>query len=166
MKLQNKNKLYKFTTLDIFSMRSGNLQMFFYTCIFAVSMVLVLFLARPIFWFISFLGYYWYIFFPGFIIFSFVFQRFNKTRSYRKYYNNINNEENQNFYYNSTNRTYTENGKLTKTYIRWLMKDVPKCNYVNKNDNLNEVLAAVFSVIVLIFAFFLILSWMQGIPLL
>jgi len=46
------------------------------------------------------------------------------------------------------------------------MKDVPKCNYVNKNDNLNEVLAAVFSVIVLIFAFFLILSWMQGIPLL
>ena len=88
--------------------------MFFYTCIFAASMVLVLFLARPIFWFISFLGYYWYIFFPGFIIFSFAFQRFNKTRSYRKYYNNLNNEENQNFYFNNTNRTPIENGKLTK----------------------------------------------------
>jgi hypothetical protein len=147
-------------------MRSGNSQMFFYTCIFAASMVLVLFLARPIFWFISFLGYYWYIFFPGFLIFSFVFQNFNKTRSYRKYYLNINNEDNQNSYFKNTNRTHIENGKLTKAYIRWLMKHVPKSNYINKDDNLNEVLAAVFSVVVLIFVFFLVLSWMQGIPLL
>ena len=45
------------------------------------------------------------------------------------------------------------------------MKDVTKSHYINKDDNLNEVLAVIFSVIAIIFVFFLILSWMQGIPL-
>jgi len=98
-------------------MRSGNSQMFFYVCIFAASMILVIFLARPIYWFITFLGYYWYISFPGFLIFSFIYQSFSKTRNYRKYYLNLDNEENQNSYFKNTNRTPIENGKLTKTYV-------------------------------------------------
>ena len=67
---------------------------------------------------------------------------------YKHLYLSFDNKGNQEKYERKYRRKALEEGKLTKYYILWLMKDVPRNQYYTKEDKLNDIIILIIVYIV------------------
>ncbi|MHA2038854.1 MAG: hypothetical protein ACW98X_20670 [Promethearchaeota archaeon] len=72
---------------------------------------------------------------------------------------------NQKEFESKTGKNAIENEKLSKPYISWLMKAVPKKFYKSEDNSYNDVIAVIIALVVIILAFFVILALNSGVSL-
>ncbi|MFX1498607.1 MAG: hypothetical protein ACFFBH_13865 [Promethearchaeota archaeon] len=129
-------------------------------CCFSVVAFTIFFLVPLVMDFFRYFAFYWYISFPIFVsilvILKITYSRMSKNTLYRT----LDSIGNQRQYTEETGIKATDNGKLTKSYKKWLMKDISNLKMTTKEDSINEVLILVIGLVVFILLAFTIMSYL------
>lgn len=129
-------------------------------CCFSVVAFAIFFLVPLVMDFFRYFAFYWYISFPIFVsilvILKITYSRMSKNTLYRT----LDSIGNQRQYTEETGIKATDNGKLTKSYKKWLMKDISNLKMTTKEDSINEVLILVIGLVVFILLAFTIMSYL------
>ncbi len=132
---------------------------------FIIPLLIVVFIAKPLYFFITFLMHFWYVSIPLFLISLITLRVFYRKRDYKKMYLSRDNKANQKDFESKTGKSAINDEKLSKPYISWLMKGIPKKFYKTEDNSFNDVFAVIIALIIILLAFFMILALNSGVSL-
>lgn len=137
-----------------------NRDLWIIVCCFSVVAFIIFFVAPLIMSFFLYFAVFWYISFPIFVsilvFLKIMYSRMSKNTLYRT----LDNIGNQRQYTEETGIRATDEGKLTKSYKKWLMKDISNMTITAKEDSINEVIILVIGLVVFILLAFTIMSYL------
>jgi energy-coupling factor transporter transmembrane protein EcfT len=140
-----------------------------FICVFIILLILAMWFFPLLASFFAFFGAFWYITLPSIFILIFTYRIVMGKTRYKQLYLSFDNVGNQEKFEKKYGRKALEEGKLTKYYILWLMKDVPRSRYYTKENKLNDIIVLViayilFTVIILYLVEFypIDISWIFG----
>ncbi len=138
-------------------MDEQNLKCYGFICVALILLILAIWFFPIIVSFFAFFGVYWYITLPLFFIFIIFYRIMISKIRYKQLYLSFDNKGNQQEFEKKYRQKAVKDGKLTKNYILWLMKDIPKKHYITKEEKLYDIiiLVVVYIVITLILLYLL-----------
>jgi len=119
-----------------------------FVCVFVILLILAMWFFPLLVRFFAFFGAFWYITLPSIFILIFVYRIVMGKARYKQLDLSFDNAGNQRGFESKYGKKTLEEGKLTKNYILWLMKDVPRNRYYIKEDRLNDIIILFIAYIV------------------
>ncbi|MFX0033748.1 MAG: hypothetical protein ACFE8V_11175 [Promethearchaeota archaeon] len=129
-------------------------------CVFSIIAFVIFFISPIIMGMFLWFARFWYISFPIFVsilvLLKVIYSRMSKNTAY-KAFNNLSTQKKFN---ELTGTSPLTDGKPTKAYRKWLLKDISNLKSIAKEDSLNEVIILVIGLVIFILLGFTIASYL------